>query len=71
VLADDGKVVFATSDDRKSEELAGAKGGGYGYTATIPLEKLTPGRYVLRVAAQSSLGRGETVQREVEFRVRP
>ena len=71
VLADDGKVVFSASDERKSDELAGAKRGGYGYTTTVPLEKLAPGRYVLRVEAQSSLGGREPVFRELEFRVRP
>ena len=71
VLADDGKVVFTTTDERKSEELAGAKRGGFGYTANVPLKELAPGRYVLRVEAQSSLGGAEPVRREVEFRVRP
>jgi VWFA-related protein len=71
VLADDGKVVFSTADERKSEELAGAKSGGYGYIAKVPLQDLAPGRYVLRVEARSSLGGGEPVRRELEFRVRP
>lgn len=71
VLADDGKVVFSTADERKSEELGGAKSGGYGYTAQVPLQNLAPGRYVLRVEAKSSLGGGEPVRRELEFRVRP
>lgn len=71
VLADDGKVVFSTADERKSEELAGAKGGGYGYMTSVPLQSLAPGRYVLRVEAKSSLGPAEPVRRELEFRVRP
>jgi len=71
VLAEDGKVVFSTADERKSEELAGAKGGGYGYTANVPLQSLAPGRYVLRVEAKSSLGAADSVRRELEFRVRP
>ena len=69
VLADDGKVVHTTSDMRKSEELQGAT-GGYGYTTTIPLANLAPGRYVLRLAATSLLGTPEPVTREIEFRVR-
>ena len=68
VLADDGKTVFTTSDERRSEELQGAS-GGYGYTTKIPLSGLAPGRYVLRVEAKSMLGNSEPVKREVEFRV--
>jgi hypothetical protein len=68
VLADDGKVVFSRSDERNSDELKGSV-GGYGYTATIPLKGLAPGRYVLRVEAKSLIGKGETVTRDVEFRV--
>jgi VWFA-related protein len=71
VLADDGKVVYSMADERKSEELAGAKRGGYGYTGNVPLQNLAPGRYVLRVEARSTLGGGEPVRRELEFRVRP
>jgi VWFA-related protein len=69
VLADDGKVVHTTSDQRKSEELQGAT-GGYGYTTRIPLANLAPGRYVLRLTATSLLGKPEPVTREIEFRVR-
>ena len=55
VLADDGKTVFTTSDERNSEELQGAS-GGYGYTTKIPLPGFAPGRYVLRLEAKSLLG---------------
>ena len=69
VLADDGKVMLTTTDERKSEELQGAS-GGYGYTTKIPLSNLAPGRYVLRISAKSLLGNSDVVTREVEFRVR-
>jgi VWFA-related protein len=69
ILADDGKVVMTTSDERKSEEIQAAS-GGYGYATKIALNTLTPGRYVLRVSARSTLGTAEPVAREVEFRVR-
>jgi hypothetical protein len=69
VLSDDGKVVHTTSDERKSEELQGAA-GGYGYTTKIPLAGFAPGRYVLRIAAKSLLGKSDAATREVEFRVR-
>jgi VWFA-related protein len=68
VLADDGKVVYTTSDQRRSEELQG-RPGGYGYTAQIPLTQFAPGRYVLRIAATSTLAGTPAVQRDVEFRV--
>jgi VWFA-related protein len=69
VLSDTGSTVFTRSDERSSDELKGAV-GGYGYTATIPLKGFAPGRYVLRLEAKSLAGKGETVQRQVEFRVR-
>jgi hypothetical protein len=69
VLADDGKAVFSANDERKSEELKGAK-GGYGYAATIPLKEFAPGRYVLRVEAETLLSGGGTAVRQLEFRVR-
>ena len=69
VLADDGKVVFTTSDERKSEELQGST-GGYGYRTQVPLSGIAPGRYVLRVEAKSLLGNSTPIKREVEFRVK-
>ena len=70
VLTDEGTVVHTTSDQRKSDELQGSAGGGYGYTTQVALADLTPGRYVLRVSAKSLLGNSETISRDVEFRVR-
>jgi VWFA-related protein len=69
VTSDTGTVVFTNQDERRSEELGG-KTGGYGYSTTIPLTNLAPGRYVLRVEAQSSLSEGGTAARELEFRIR-
>jgi hypothetical protein len=69
ILADNGTVVAAKTDARKSEELQGAA-GGYGYTAQFPLTRVAAGRYVLRVSAKSRLGKAEAVTREVEFHVR-
>jgi VWFA-related protein len=69
VIADDGKVVHTAADERKSEELQGAK-GGYGYATTIDTKNLAPGRYVLRVEATTLLTDGGTAMRELEFRVR-
>jgi len=71
VLSDEGKTVFTTSDERRSDELKDSKaGGGYGHTAKVPLTALAPGRYVLRLTARPTLGKSESISREVEFTVR-
>jgi VWFA-related protein len=69
VIADDGKVVYTAGDERKSEELQGAK-GGYGYSTTVETKGFAPGRYVLRVEATTLLTDGGKAMRELEFRVR-
>jgi hypothetical protein len=69
VIADDGKVVYTAGDERKSDELQGAK-GGYGYSTTIETKGMAPGRYVLRVEAATLLTDGGKAMREVEFRVK-
>jgi VWFA-related protein len=71
VLADEGKTVFTTSDERRSDELKDSKaGGGYGHTAKIPLAQLAPGRYVLHLEARPTLGKSDPISRDVEFTVR-
>jgi VWFA-related protein len=71
VLADDGKVVLSSTDERASDELKGSTGpGGYGNLSKVPLSGLAPGRYVLHVEARPTLGKSEPVSREVEFTVR-
>jgi VWFA-related protein len=69
VTSDDGRILFSTSDTRKSDEI-GAKAGGYGHTQKISLAGYKPGRYVLRVDAASSLAKGGTAARELEFTIR-
>jgi VWFA-related protein len=69
LTADDGKVVFSNREERRTEELKGA-GGTFGHVATIPLNGVAPGRYVLRVEAQSSLSNATVAAREIEIRVR-
>ncbi|HEY2434826.1 MAG TPA: VWA domain-containing protein [Vicinamibacterales bacterium] len=71
VLSDDGKSMFSTSDERRSEELSGSAGsGGYGQITKIPLSTFAPGRYVLHLEATPTIGKPTPVTREVEFRVR-
>ena len=69
VTADDGNVVFTSTDERRTEELKGVN-GTFGHVATVPLKGVAPGRYVLRVEAKSLLSNGPTTAREVEFSVR-
>jgi hypothetical protein len=69
LTADDGSVVHSAKDERRSEDLKGAS-GTFGHVATVPLKGIAPGRYVLKVEAQSLLSNGPTVSREVELTVR-
>ncbi len=69
VLAGDGQVVFTAGDSRSTDDLQG-KTGGFGYTASIPLAGMPPGRYLLRVEAQAQVSNSASVSRELEFRVR-
>jgi VWFA-related protein len=68
LTADNGTAVFSSRDERRSEELKG--GNTFGHIANIPLKGVAPGRYVLRVEAQSLLSNGTTVARELEITVR-
>ncbi len=65
--ANDGRVAFSTNETRDSADLGG-KAGGYGYTAVVPLSGLTPGLYVLRVEAKSTLN-GAAAVRETMVRI--
>jgi VWFA-related protein len=69
VTADNGNVVFRSEDERRTEELKGAN-GTFGHVKAIPLNGVAPGRYVLRVEAQSLLSKDTVASREVEFTVR-
>ena len=67
---DTGTELFSAGEERDSSELGGSA-GGYGHQATIPLESLSPGLYVLRVEARSRLKSDEIVRRDIPFRLRP
>jgi hypothetical protein len=69
VLAEDGRSVDSTAEERDSSELGGAR-GGYGHVPRIPLRRLAPGLYVLRVEARSRTGEGTSAMRQLQFRVR-
>lgn len=66
--AEGGQTVFQTREERDSSELSG-NAGGYGFTARVPLKDVAPGRYVLRVEAQSRIGDRPLVARETIVRV--
>ena len=66
---DNGTAVFSSRDERKSEELKGAT-GTFGHIAKVPLTGVAPGRYVLRVEAQSTLSNAAPAFREIEITVK-
>ena len=68
VKAEGGQTVFETREEHDSSELAGAA-GGYGFQTRVPLSKLVPGLYVLRVEATARVGDRNTVSKETVFRV--
>jgi VWFA-related protein len=70
VTTDEGKVMFKTDETRDSSDLGGQR-GGYGYTTTIPLKDLPPGKYVLKVEAKSRLGQTPPAVREARIEVGP
>jgi VWFA-related protein len=67
LTSNEGRVVFTTSEERKSTELSGPR-GGYGYKTEVPLTNVPPGLYVLEVAARSRLG--PVAARQVMLQVR-
>jgi VWFA-related protein len=69
LTADNGTSVFSSRDERKSEELKAAT-GTFGHVAKVPLKDVAPGRYVLRVEAQSSLSNTAVAAREIEITVK-
>jgi hypothetical protein len=68
VKAEGGQTAFQTREERDSSELAGSA-GGYGFQARVPLRKIDPGLYVLRVEATAQAADRPTVSREMVFRV--
>jgi len=70
VTTDEGRVLFKTDETRDSTDLGGAR-GGYGYTTRVPMKDLAPGKYVLKVEAQSRLGNPPPVARELRIEVTP
>lgn len=70
VKAEGGQTVFETREEHDSSELAGSA-GGYGFQTRVPLNKLAPGLYVLRVEASARVGDRNTVAKETVFRVAP
>ncbi len=63
LTSDEGRVVFKTEEERRSEELQGAR-GGFVFQTQVPLKEIPPGRYLLRVEARSRLESDTPVARE-------
>jgi VWFA-related protein len=68
VKAEGGQTVFESREEHDSSELAGSA-GGYGFQTRVPLSKLAPGLYVLRVEATARINERNTVAKETVFRV--
>ncbi len=67
--AEGGRVVREASEERSSTELGGV-GGGYGFTARLPLSDVSPGLYVIHVEGQSRAGDRPSASKDIQIRVR-
>jgi VWFA-related protein len=64
----DGTKVFSTTEERKSSEFGGGR-GGYGVQFEVPLKDVKPGLYVLEVEATPTLKDKTPVAREITIAV--
>jgi hypothetical protein len=67
--AEGGRVVRQVAEERSSTELQGS-GGGYGFSARLPLDDLEPGLYVLHVEGKSRAGNLPAASRDIQIRIR-
>jgi VWFA-related protein len=67
--AEGGRVVRQVAEERSSTELQGG-GGGYGFSARLPLDDVEPGLYVLHVEGRSRAGNLPVASRDIQIRVR-
>jgi VWFA-related protein len=65
--ARDGRTVFQAQDRRAID--ASPRSLTHGFSTEVPLKNLSPGTYILRVAAQASVG-GQAAERAVPFEIR-
>lgn len=65
--ATDGRTAIQSRDSRVIQ--AGGRGQAHGFTTSLPLRDLSPGTYVLRVEASSTVG-GHSASRDVLFKVK-
>jgi hypothetical protein len=72
VLSDEGKTVFSTTDERRSDELKDSKtGGGYGHTGEDPARPRSRRAVTYcMLDARPTIGNSASISREVEFTVR-
>jgi hypothetical protein len=64
-----GRVVFRSEESIEASAFDSSR-RAYRHMASVPLDDLAPGEYVLRVEAQSRVGNGAPILREVAFSVR-
>ena len=64
-----GRVVFRSEESVEGSAFDSSR-RAYRHTASVPLDDLAPGEYVLRVEAQSRVGNERATVREVAFSVR-
>jgi VWFA-related protein len=67
VDATDGRALMQSRDSRVMQQASRSQ--AQGFTTSLPLRDLKPGRYVLRVEATASVG-GQSASRDVLFEVR-
>jgi VWFA-related protein len=70
LVANDGREVYRSAEERSTTELGG-KSGGFGYVVRFPLKDYQPGLYVLQVHAQSRQDDRPAASRQVQLRIVP
>ena len=66
---EDGSV-FPLTEDERGTAAARSASGGHAFTVRLPLDRVAPGAYVLRVRARSSATADQHVTREIPIRIR-
>ena len=68
LLAEDGRVVFETSDTGTSEELTGSR-WGYAHSTLVPIATVEPGRYAVQVIGETLYDVPASVARSIPITV--
>lgn len=68
LTTEDGRTVFEESETLRSEDAA-SSGGTHRYSVQVPLDDVSPGEYLLTVAAASRVAAPRTAERRVPLTV--